>query len=92
MEDEKLEVSEEYKKAYNKADMIVTYMPNVLKGVQMPDKNLSEGDKGFIDRIKEYEKEQEALRTFSVDKLRQDYQKDRGMPDKSKDKGLDRSK
>jgi len=91
MEEEKLEVSEEYKKAYNKADMIVTYMPHVLKGVQMPDKNLTEGDKGFIARVKEYEREQEALKNFSVDKLRQDHGKDRGN-DKSDNKGLDRTK
>lgn len=40
-EKEELKVSEEYKKAYNQADMICTYMPHILKGIKLP-----EGEKG----------------------------------------------
>ncbi|MEM9297171.1 MAG: hypothetical protein AAGA64_02180 [Bacteroidota bacterium] len=88
-EKEQLEVSKEYKEAYNKADMIVTYMPHILKGVKMPEKDKSEFDKGFSARLKEYEKEQELLRGYQVERMKQDYKKDMDNPSKDQDRGID---
>lgn len=92
MEDEQLEVSKEYKKAYNQADMILTYMPHILKGVQMPEKDITDYDKGFSARIREYEKEQEAIRNFSVEKMKREIRQEREQQNKDINKGKDRSK
>lgn len=90
MEEENLKVSEEYKKAYNQADMICTYMPHLLKGIKMPEKDQSEYTKGFQDRIKQYEIEQDAIKNFSYEQLREKYGKD--IDDYGKDRTKGRTK
>ncbi|MDO5970307.1 hypothetical protein Q4Q35_10865 [Flavivirga aquimarina] len=82
MENQK--VSEDYKKAYNQADMICTYMPHLLKGMNLPKDEPSEYTKGFQDRVKQYEKEQEAIKNFSVERLADKYKDDIDAPYKDK--------
>ncbi len=65
MEEEQLEVSEQYKKAYNHADMICRFMPHILDGMQTPESEPSEYTRGFEDRVKLFEKEQEAIKSYS---------------------------
>ena len=85
---EQLKVSEDYKKAYNRADMICTYMPHVLKGIKIPEVEKDDYAKGFQDRIRQYEMEQDKIKNFSYDQLREKYNRDLGEPnkDRSKDK------
>ena len=90
MDKEQLEVSEDYKKGFNKADMIVTYMPHILKGVKMPEKDETEWDKGFTARVKKYEKDQEMLKQHAPEKPKALKEKDMKAPSKSRD--LDRTK
>ena len=66
MEDTK--VSNEYLKAYNQADMICTYMPHLIPTIEI---QVNEpGDdytRGFDDRLRQFEKEQEAVKNFSFE-------------------------
>nr|WKN34352.1 hypothetical protein K4G66_18410 [Tunicatimonas sp. TK19036] len=86
-EKENLKVSEEYKKAYNQADMIYTYMPHILKGIKIPEGEKSEYAQGFKDRIRQYEMEKDAIKNFSYEQLREKYGKDLG-DDKDRFKDL----
>ncbi|MDN5215045.1 hypothetical protein QQ020_23390 [Fulvivirgaceae bacterium BMA12] len=81
---EDLKVSEDYKKAFNYADMICSYAPESLKEIKIPEKQSSEFLKGFQDRITQYEKEKkkEAIKYFSPEKLREKY----GLSDPEKDR------
>ena len=85
MEKEQLEVSEDFKEGFNKADMIVTYMPHILKGVQMPEKDATEWDKGFTARLKKYEQDKEILKEYTPEKP--NFLKDKGdkTPDKNRE-------
>lgn len=85
-----VKVSKEYKKAYNQADKICTYMPHLLKGMTVSEKEPSEYTKGFRDRVKQYEMEQEAIKNFTYDKLKEEYSKELGTPKKDKSKGMDK--
>lgn len=90
MSDEVLKVSEEYLKAYNQADMICTHMPQVIDGMKWPENDQSEYNKGFRDRMRQYEIERDAARNFSVDQLKEKYGKD--LDDYGKDRAIDRDK
>ena len=83
-DDEILEVSEQYKKGFNKADWVLTYMPHVLKGVKMPEKDETEYDKGFTARLLKYEKDQQMLKEYAPEKP--NFLKDRGDVGKTQDK------
>jgi len=90
---EQLEVSEEYKKAFNQAEMLTTFMPEVLEKAKIPvDGESPEWTKGFQARIAKFEKDKEAMKDFSIEREKQEYRKEHGSPSKEqgKDKGLDR--
>ncbi len=86
---EDLKVSEQYKKAYNQADMICTYMPHLLESMTFPKDEPSEYTKGFQDRVKQYEIEQKAIKNFSVEKLKEKYGKEIGF-DKDPQRDIDK--
>jgi len=90
--DEPLKVSKDYKEGFNKADMLLTHMPNVLKGIHMPDRDETEWDKGFNDRLRKHEKEKKRLMEYAPEKpkaLKELENKDKTI---SKDRGIERSK
>lgn len=88
---EDIKVSKEYKKAYNQADLICTYMPHLLDKIETPKNEPSAYKQGFEDRIKQYEIERDAIRHFSVERLREKYgfSKEANNKDRSKDIGKD---
>ena len=87
---EDLKVSKDYKKAYNHADMICRFMPHLLKDMKIPEKEPGEYTRGFQDRVKQYEKERDAVKYFSPEKLREKY----GLndPEKGRTKGMEKEK
>ncbi len=92
MADEKVskEYKKAYKKAYNQADMICNYMPHLLKGMTTPENEPSVYTKGFQDRVRQYEIEQDAIKNFSYDQLKEKYGKDVDGQNKDKSKGIDK--
>ena len=80
-----VKVSEDYKKAYNHADMICRFTPHLLKDMKIPEKEPGEYTKGFQDRISQYERERNAVKYFSPEKLREKY----GLNDPGKDRTRD---
>ena len=85
MEEEK--ISEEYKKAYNQADMICRYMPHMVDKIRTsPQGEPSEYTKGFNDRIAQFEKERIATKEFSLDKLKQEYGITKGSGSKNRER------
>ncbi len=90
---ENLKISEDYKKAYNQADMICRHMPHLLKGITIPENEPTEYTKGFQDRIKQYEAErQKSTKNFSLDKLKDKYKGEVNnlTPSKGKSKNFDK--
>ena len=87
---EELKVSEEYKKAYNQADMLCTHMPHLLKGISIPENEPSEYTKGFQDRLSQFEKEKDAVKDFSIEQLREKYGKDIGKGDRDQSKDIEK--
>ena len=87
---ENLKVPEDYKKAYNYADMICTLAPGWLKDIKIPEKVSNEYMKGFQDRIAQYEKERKAIKYFSPEKLREKYGLDN--PGKDRTKSIEKEK
>ena len=86
-EEQEIKPSAEYIKAYNQADMICTYMPHVLEGMQTPENEPSEYTRGFTARVREYEIEQDMIKNFSLDDLKGKYGKD--LDTYLKDKGFE---
>jgi|GEM_PF-2075534 len=87
---EELKVSEEYKKAYNHADMICTHMPHLLKGMTLPENEPSEYTRGFQDRVAQFEKEKDAIKFFSVDRLKDRYSKDHDVQEKDQKRDIEK--
>lgn len=75
-EEKETKPSADYIKAYNQADMICTYMPHLLEGMQAQENEPSEYTRGFTDRVRQYEIEQDILKNFSLQDLKQKYGKD----------------
>ena len=88
MPEEKLEVPEEYKKAFNQADKLVSHMPQVLDGLKLPE-DKSEYSQGFRDRIELYNQERETTKNRSYQKLNKIYGKSSPDPPRTKDKNKD---
>ena len=88
MAEEKLEVSKEYKKAFNQADKLVNYMPQVLEGLKLPE-DKSEYSQGFRDRIEMYHQERDSSKSRSYQKLNEIYGKDVSVDYKTKSKNRD---
>ncbi len=89
---EDLKVSEKYKKAFNHADMICSYMPEELERLAPFENVAPEYKQGFEDRVKQYQIEQDAIKNFSLEELKEKYGEDLdhyGM-DQTKAKGMDR--
>lgn len=89
---EDLKVSEEYKKAYNHADMICRFMPHLLKDMKIPEKEPGEYTKGFQDRIKQFEKERQIIKSFSRENLREKYASILADQYKGQDKDIEKEK
>lgn len=78
MEDE-LEVSEQYKKAFNHGYVIREQMPNVLEGMKIPENEPSDYTKGFTDGVKQYEKDNGLDLDQKRDKLREQMERSQDM-------------
>jgi hypothetical protein len=97
MEEEQHEVPAAFKKGYNQADMLFTYMPNVLKGVNISDRNETDYDKGFNARLQEElerKKQREKEAPKDMHQVRRMLDKDTDHPGKeqSKERGPDKSR
>ena len=87
-----LELSKDYKKVFNHADMLITQMPHILDKMQLPEvtsEYASDYDKGFRDRLDVEGRDKSLDKGFSVDQLRKKYARDMSY---KKDKGLDLDK
>jgi len=94
---EELNISEDYKKAYNRADILCRYMPHLLKDIDMPEYDMSEYSKGFKDRVRQFEqdKDKDQIKSrskFSLEEMKQHYRDEieKGKNNKSRESGLDR--
>ena len=81
-----MKISEQYKKAYNHADMICNYMPDMLEGMTISEGEPSEYTKGFGDRVQEYRKTKEAIKEHSLHQLKKEYRGRKEFKTKGKDK------
>lgn len=88
---EEIRVSEDYKKAFNRADMICRYMPELLKEIDISADQANDYTKGFQDRVKQYEQEKDN-KEFSVEKMKDQYREEieTSKDNKSKQKDLNR--
>ncbi len=88
MEDnqELLKVSEDYKKGFNQADMMCTYMPNVVKSIEIPNESENEYTNGFRDGILQCKAKQRAMKKFSFKKVLEKKSGDTTTHDKSRTK------
>lgn len=68
--------SPDFVKGYNKADMIIEMRPDLIAGIQMPDKLETETDKGFFGRLIEYHELQKELKNFSPERLKKEYEQE----------------
>lgn len=84
MAEEILEVSEQYKKAFNQVDKLARYMPHILEGIEMSD-DKGEYSKGFRDRLEIYHKERDIGKNHPYQKLNKTYGKN--IPNPQKDRG-----
>ncbi len=89
---EDLKVSEDYKKAYNHADLICTHSPDYLKDIKVPENSSKEYVKGFQDRIRQFEKERQIIKSFSRENLREKYAPILADRHKSQDKDIEKEK
>lgn len=74
---EELNVSPLYKRGFNDAYMLSELKPEILKGMQIPEKEPSEYTRGFKDGQKQHEKEMVLGRS---------------KPDREKERGIDRGR
>ena len=81
---------ENYIKGYNHAEMICTRMPHLLKGIHVPDNEPGDYTKGFQDRVRQYEIEQDAIKNFSYEQLKEKYGKDLDNYGKDRSPGMDK--
>ncbi len=90
--EEQLQVSDDYKKAFNKADFICNYMPHLLKEITIPEKGFNDYTQGFKDRVQQYDKEVQRTRQDAMQAIRDRYAKEINAPAKNsnKDKGMDK--
>ncbi len=77
MEDEK--ELEQYKKAFNHGYMIRERMPEVLKGMQIPENEPSIYTQGFNDGVKQFEKDYGYQHEQERDKLREQMKRSQDM-------------
>lgn len=75
-EQEVLKVSEQYKKAYNHADLICNHMPELLDKMPKPKGEPSDYTRGFTARVTEYRIEKDAAKKFSYAELKAKYGKE----------------
>lgn len=89
---EDLKASKAYKKAFNHADMICTYMPEELERLAPFGEVEPEYKQGFEDRVKQYQMERDVIKSFSVNDLREKYGRELGKDsrEKSNEKGQDK--
>lgn len=73
---ENLKLSKDYKKAFNHADMICTYMPEELEKLAPYQAESKAYRQGFEDRVKRHRIEQDAIKNFSLAELKEKYGKD----------------
>ena len=73
---EQLNIPKEYKDAYNEADLIARYSPEILNHITIPEKELDNYGQGFKDRLLQYQKEKEQTKSFDLKQLQNRYEKD----------------
>ncbi|MFY0601670.1 MAG: hypothetical protein JXR03_18495 [Cyclobacteriaceae bacterium] len=90
---EKLKHSKDYQKAFNHAEMIISYMPRELEKLGPIEGVSPEYKRGFEDRLAMHEKEREQGKNFNLEDYKRQYQMDfdKGK-DPSKEKGEDLEK
>ena len=87
---EDMKVSKDYKKAFNHADMICTYMPKELERLAPFKDEAPAYRQGFEDRVKQHQIEQDAVKNFSVVELKEKYGKDLDNYNKDRPKDMEK--